>query len=73
MFIGAEGRSKVQSEFVMDWLARDAHRPTVVVVKSEIWDARSAGPRDYLMEYIEQNFVPVARGSEFVVLRAGPS
>ncbi len=70
MFIGAEGRSKEQAQFVLDWLARDTHRPTVVVVKSEIWDTRTSGPEDYLMDYIERDFVPVGRGSEFVVLRA---
>ena len=70
MFIGAEGRSEVQSQFVIDWLAKGTHRPTVVVVKSVIWDARGSAPRDYLMEYIEVNFLPVARGPEYVVLEA---
>ena len=70
MFIGAEGRSKEQAEFVLDWLRSDGHRPTVVVVKTEIWNARESAPRDYLMEYIDENFTKIAIGREYVVLKA---
>ncbi|NTU71186.1 MAG: hypothetical protein HGB10_05135 [Coriobacteriia bacterium] len=69
MFYGAEGGSEPLSRFVIGWLGRPGHQPTVVLVDADAWERRATNPRDYIIEYVDREFTPVATGTDYVILK----
>jgi hypothetical protein len=66
---GAFGTSKQQAEFIEHWVDVREHRPSVVLVDSSLWNGRSSGPHDYLLDYFDRNFATVVSRSGYVILR----
>jgi hypothetical protein len=69
MFLGSEGGSLPLSRYVISWLERAEHRPTVVVVNAYGWTHRTSLPADHLMDHIAEKYTPIMVTADYVVLR----
>lgn len=69
MFLGSEGGSLPLSRYVISWLEKPEHRPTVVVVNAYAWSHRASLPADHLMDHIAEKFTPIMVTADYIVLR----